>query len=900
MKGHPNPHHPLESPAPEFHSKRIETEQKGTTKTIESKTTLLLGKSHNAISNLPPIPEGTIDVQQPLIPDPTEPPPEMPSPANCYEQTLQTTTIPKQIQSQSKPSAFISMISLLLAKPKHPIEKPPFQFKFDMKAASHNWSIISKHGTLDKTIRAFPLSPIHYGSEFKDHRILHPLLHRHHYWPHLRTMLTNGSTFPLVEQDGEKQLIDFDGALTYGNHKSAKQNMKILLEHIGRELKKGWIVPLLPEDARKIPNAVLSPMGVVSQSTINEFGEIIPSNRVTHDLSFPGKASGQSVNSRTKLDELEPCRYGHMLLRTIHYIVALRLKNPYLPIVLQKTDFKSAYRRQHLSAETAAQCMSSIEVNGTTFVMLNLRLTFGGSACPSEWCIMSETITDLANKILNHEDWDPHSIAPQIVKKVPQTELLEEGIRFEKAKPLLVDVPLEKIGKSDVYIDDVCTVGVLRDGDETKELKLKSSVLLAMELVGRPISEDEPIPRDPFPSVDKLLSEAGLSEVKCLLGWILDTRRLRVRLHTEKHAQWTNQLLELTSGKSLTSKKVLEVTLGRLNHAASILPLARHFLCRLSYSTSKADYFKPIKLNKAVINDLRLWIKILDKLESGISMNLLTFRPPDIIIWTDACEYGIGGYSSPRGRAWKWPIPVELQQRAHINILEFIAVLVGVWIEIIEGSATPETCILAFGDNTSAMGWINRSKYRDDEDNEKTIEAKLTIARKLASISIENDIRIFSQWFPGEANQVADFLSRNPNDKNENLSQTILSLFQQQVPKDFRISHLPNEIESFIFNTLSSLPKNQQPHLDIKDSDVPCGKSGHHSCPQLGSPTTTSSNHSNQSLIETKWSAYLPKASEKGMKDEPKEFKDWLQGQSEIPSACWLRPSWKMAFQIRD
>jgi hypothetical protein len=55
-----------------------------------------------------------------------------------------------------------------------------------------------------------------------------------------------------------------------------------------KEISKGWIITLLPEHAKLLPNAMISPMGVVSQSTINDRGEGIPSNRVTHDLSFPG------------------------------------------------------------------------------------------------------------------------------------------------------------------------------------------------------------------------------------------------------------------------------------------------------------------------------------------------------------------------------------------------------------------------------------------------------------------------------------------------------------------------------------------------------------------------------------------------------------------------------------
>jgi hypothetical protein len=663
-----------------------------------------------------------------------------------------------------------------------------------------------------------------------------------------------------------------------------------------KELNKGWIIPLLPTDARLLPNATISPMGVVSQSTINDRGEIIPSNRVTHDLSFLGKSSKLSINSRTNMDLLEPCQYGHMLLRVIHYIVALRICYPNLPIVLQKTDFKSAYRRQQLSAKTASQCLSSVKINGEQFVLLNMRLSFGGSACPSEWCLISESITDLANRILEDDSWNPNELPPKLLNKLPPTEILDNSIPFANAKPLLVDIPLEKFGKSDVYIDDVCTVGVLRDGKD--ELRLKSSVLLAMDVFGRPIHKKEPLPRDPLPSMDKLLSEGGLSEEKCLLGWILDTRRLRIKLHPEKFLHWSSQIKDLVSSGGQTSKKVLEVIIGRLNHAASILPMSRHFLSRITFIAAKACYYKKIFLKQQLLEDLQLWLKILEKLKEGISMNLLTFRPPDIYIWTDACEFGIGGYSSPRGRAWSWPIPIELQHRAHINLLEFIAATTGIWIEIMEGGVEPQDCILAFGDNTSAMGWLNKSKYRNEYDDEFSTNARLRIARQLASLIIENELRLFSQWFPGEHNCVADILSRNPYEKHEILTETLRSQFSKQVPQDFRISVIPTEIESFIYNLLSQLTKPHQQLQSTNNLNQQCGENGHHSSIQSESEMTTFLNHSHLEDTEPKSLAFLHNIS--GTNEMQKEQLEWLRDQSKIPSACWLRPSWKTAFQIHD
>ena len=64
-------------------------------------------------------------------------------------------------------------------------------------------------------------------------------------------------------------------------------------------------------------------------------------------------------------------------------------------------------------------------------------------------------------------------------------------------------------------------------------------------------------------------------------------------------------------------------------------------------------------------------------------MNLLTFSVPDIVYICDASEYGLGGFAS-HGRAWSYTIPTKLRNRAHINILEYLAQTIGIWLDIIE------------------------------------------------------------------------------------------------------------------------------------------------------------------------------------------------------------------------
>jgi hypothetical protein len=228
-------------------------------------------------------------------------------------------------------------------------------------------------------------------------------------------------------------------------------------------------------------------------------------------------------------------------------------------------------------------------VNKVKYVLLPLRLTFGGSACPAEWCIASEITTDLANRILNHKHWDPRSLSAKLSHQIPATMLLDESIPFRRAKSVIVDTKIETFGKSDVYVDVICLVGVLND--EEAEARLKNSILLALEIVGRPVSPHEPLPRDELASTSKLAAEAGLSETKCLLGWELDTRNLCIQMSSEKYSVWSSQIKDMI-GSGRTTKNKMETLIGRLNHAATILPIAQHFLSRINHMTSKMKKFK--------------------------------------------------------------------------------------------------------------------------------------------------------------------------------------------------------------------------------------------------------------------------------------------------------------------
>ena len=97
---------------------------------------------------------------------------------------------------------------------------------------------------------------------------------------------------------------------------------EFIVSVISKEIKKGWNLILPDHCVDIISDLVLNLMEVATNLGITETENFEPKNQVTQDLSFLGKFSGESINSRVKVDCLEPCMFSYIFLRIIHYIVS--------------------------------------------------------------------------------------------------------------------------------------------------------------------------------------------------------------------------------------------------------------------------------------------------------------------------------------------------------------------------------------------------------------------------------------------------------------------------------------------------------------------------------------------------------------------------------------------------
>ena len=122
-----------------------------------------------------------------------------------------------------------------------------------------------------------------------------------------------------------------------------------------------------------------------------------------------------------------------------------RRQYPNQKILATKIDYKSAYRRGILHSITALKTATQLLDN--VAAIITLRLIFGGAPCPIEWWgIFSETICNLANKVLKWEDWESADLHASVQGDIPPRQSFNDNTPFAVGRELIVDIPVDPRG----------------------------------------------------------------------------------------------------------------------------------------------------------------------------------------------------------------------------------------------------------------------------------------------------------------------------------------------------------------------------------------------------------------------------------------------------------------------
>ena len=418
--------------------------------------------------------------------------------------------------------------------------------------------------------------------------------------------------------------------------------------------------------------------------------------------------------------------------------------------------------------------------------------------------------------------------------------------------------------------------------------RVRANGLLALHAAARPKHCSEPIPRENMAAENKLAAEAGPEEIKMILGWLCDFRRLLVSLPDNKYRAWSGEIRDLLNRGRSTAKE-LRTNVGRLGHAAMVLPQMNHFMSRIRDLEDAASNRRWIKISKVVREDLELMLFFLRKAHEGVDMNLLVPLFPDIVYRSDSCPAGMGGYSN-QGWAWRWYIPEDLQFRASNNLLEHLAAIITPWIDLIMGRLVRGMCYLSMTDSSTSEGWQHRTNFTMKRQPDPVqAEARIEVARSHAMRTMEAGVVGYGQWFPGDENDVSDCLSRDMDRSDEELTNILRKFVPEQMPDRFEIVPLPNEIVSWLTSLLQTLPVKEQLRERHTMTKLGRGDAGSSGASPPGSNTTTSSSDSarasgSDSSERLPWLCGEDDFLERLMRP-------WLKAQSEMPFHMWHRPS---------
>jgi hypothetical protein len=710
---------------------------------------------------------------------------------------------------------------------------------------------------------------------------------------------------PLEDISELDRVEDVEEAIAYGNHKSTQKNPTIMLDMIQEEVERGWQLVLPCASLPLIPHAIVSPLGLVSQNTINERGETTTKWRLTHDQSFQFQ-SGTSVNGRVRKDELARCVYGLALRRFVHAIVHYRRRFNSTPLLMAKFDLKSAYRRAHFSGVSALQSIATSvglrrqtatnekksKLDNKDLAFVSLRFTFGGSANPSEFSSISEIIADLANIIAQHRTWNPSELHSEFISLTDDKPKLVTcpTAPFAEARELLVDHDRSEYGTTEAYIDDIFTVFPYLSEEHLQ--RGRNSALLAIDTMGRPTHEDDPLPRDPIVAEKKVTAEGTPTEKLTILGWLIDTRRMVIQLPDEKAKLWDSELQEVfdlgNAGWPIGLKR-LETLQGRNINVATIVPGAMHFQSRMYRAIERAKKHGATRLRAEERRDLTLIRHILAVARRGVSLNNLVTRSPDHIGRSDAFEGGIGGYDLSSGRAWRFAIPQEWQHQKSQNFLEYLACMTQLLCMLDEVAWRPGDCFLSIGDNTSALKWIQKSNFIPEKDPEQSTH--LALARYITLLLADMSVVQFGQWLPGSDNGVADTLSRQHVESDTELTDSIIASYPKQTPPGFRISPLQPGITSWVRYWLQHKPGTKESPPAPFRNRTWHGKDGSSSCTRVSS-TTTSFSPSSLDTNDTSSLGRLHNESVTTSGQNPRrDMITWLRDHAAPPLTVCVRPS---------
>lgn len=508
-----------------------------------------------------------------------------------------------------------------------------------------------------------------------------------------------------------------------------------------------------------------------------------PSNPIHNEDTGAANAYIPDAGAPGAEDENPPVFYGSAFTRLLIWIYNLRVARPNVEILAHVDDISAAYHRilyHPMMGVVFAQVFAE-------FLMLPIGLIFGAKSSPSWYMLPAEIrahyaalgdFGNLTSELANELNLPPPLTPKQQAKLTKADADSKNPGNPQSAAPFL----------HSSFVDDTATAA----WPEKIRQAVNQSVLSAYVVFGFPGEDRRPSPLNP----DKW--DQSVAAVFKYLGFIIDTRIMVVIWPIEKRVQLAKLLDDtwLNPSVSTVNPKEASQLLGLVRHGGLVCPLGIYLSLRLQFELN--DFLSGgakkgkswwvrfrFRISAPVKAELRLLRGTLDENLHHQAwcklIGLIIPRDVNTVPISDASYEGLGGLCRAVPFIWRlsaddlrscgWVItgdgrmhepdfiPRTDDDEAHINILEFLAIIINMWLllKLVDIRPKQNEHIIAkfLADNTSALSWLSHAA--------RTKRTRVrNLARLLTSLLLTRNlpIQVSGMHIPGIMNRETDRLSR--------------------------------------------------------------------------------------------------------------------------------------------
>jgi hypothetical protein len=572
----------------------------------------------------------------------------------------------------------------------------------------------------------------------------------------------------------------------YNNHPAVEQNSAKVEAKFVKEEEKSFHIHLPRFLARFIPGLVLAPLQWAMRKG---------KGRICVDCTNgPDEAGSANTYIRkpniAHADECPPVFYQHSFARHLRRLWRTRITFPDQDILQHCDDIDAAFRRVLYHPDLA---IVFAYVFGD-YLIIPVGQVFGSRSAPSFFSLLSDLRAAVAS---SHDLLTAFPLSPlaetAIIPDPPANlkDLLTPALADEQNPPL---TEAEAANFSNhTFVDDN---GILALHSTMRDA-LHQSLIAAFLIFGFP-GEDR---RGACLQDEKW--DPAISHIMMYLGYLINSRDMTVSWPLYKREELYNELLPLLSlpknQRWLRPKQCASV-IGKLRSAIQISPwgvylsfaLATNLKrsCRNALSSQRSFWSKgKVRINRAAVRDIQFLLETLLAPEEDPlwtrPIALLVPREPTHWLKSDASYAGIGGWTLSFG-TFMWRITRETLvdfgfnmkiigrtndeptdptvTGLHINPLEFLAVVINLWIalKIISlGDLSPLGYIISLlSDNTTALSWMHVAATTPNPELQQLARFASALLVQAARLLT----RVQPSHIPGCLNDEADTLSRRSKD----------------------------------------------------------------------------------------------------------------------------------------